>query len=98
MRHRQNIFVRVFSCTWISSPITGSHSATQRHLLRLPQRGLDRVAHLDVPEPVLEGAPPLDQPELALAGLELQLQLAELYRSRAVEDAGALPEHTLDRR
>src|SRR4051812_12143019 len=24
--HRQNIFVRVLSCTWISRPMTGSHS------------------------------------------------------------------------
>jgi hypothetical protein len=26
---RQNIFVRVFSWTWISSPMTGSHSGTE---------------------------------------------------------------------
>src|SRR5689334_4411166 len=35
----QNIFVRVFSCTWISSPMTGSYSATVGHL---PRGRLDR--------------------------------------------------------
>src|SRR5581483_3098900 len=68
---RQNIFVRVFRWTWISSPITGSHSGTEP-LLRLAQRLFDRVPDGDVAEPVLERPAPLDQPELALAGLELQ--------------------------
>src|SRR3954447_24141721 len=62
---RQNIFVRVFRCTWISRPMTGSHSAME-HLARLAQRALDVAAHLDHAEPVLERTVHLDQPELAL--------------------------------
>src|SRR5690348_5800241 len=73
LRQRQNIFVSVFSWTWISSPITGSHSATEL-LLRLANGVLDRAAHRDVAEAVLERTPALDQPELALARLELQLE------------------------
>src|SRR5262249_27060458 len=70
-RQRQNIFVRVFRCTWISRPITGSPSATGARssielLLRATQGVLDRAAHLDHREPVLERAVPLDQPQLAL--------------------------------
>src|SRR5207249_5913644 len=43
----QNIFVRVFNCTWISRPITGSHSATEE-LLRLRLR---RVGETMFPPP-----------------------------------------------
>src|SRR4051812_42315823 len=92
---RQNIFVRVFRCTWISSPITGSHSAIER-LLRAAQGVLDRVAYLDHREPVLERAVALDQPELALARLELQLEVADQHRARAVEHARRRTEDALD--
>src|SRR3954468_9558831 len=73
---RQNIFVRVFRWTWISSPMTGSHSAME-HLLRLAQRILEGPPHLDHGEPLLERAVALDQPELALARLELELEVAD---------------------
>src|SRR5438445_13694077 len=69
---RQNIFVRVFSWTWISRPMTGCHSAIDPHL-RLAQRRLDVAAHLDHAQAVLERAVHLDQPELALARLEREL-------------------------
>src|SRR5213593_5306159 len=42
----QNIFVRVFSWTWISRPMTGSYSGTEE-LLRLQQRHFDVTAHLE---------------------------------------------------
>src|SRR5438105_3535530 len=74
---RQNIFVRVFSWTWISSPMTGSHSAIGELPLRRAQRRLDVAAHLDHPEAVLEDAVQLDQPELALPRLERQLGVAD---------------------
>src|SRR5947207_14939618 len=82
---RQNIFVSVFSWTWISRPITGSHSVTVRHLLRRAQRLLDRAADVDVAEAVLEHAFALDQPQLALTRLELQFEIAQENRARAVE-------------
>src|SRR5919202_1368792 len=63
---RQNIFVRVFRCTWISRPITGSHSAIE-HLLRAPERRLDVAGDLDHRDPVLERAVHAHEPELALA-------------------------------
>src|SRR5262249_35290688 len=91
---RQNIFVRVFRCTWISRPMTGSHSATEL-LLRLEQGVLDRAAHGDHPEPVLEHAVSLDQPQLALAGLELELHVADEHGARAVEHARPLAEDAL---
>src|SRR5581483_8583115 len=92
---RQNIFVRVFRCTWISSPITASHSAIEP-LLRRAQGVLDRTAHRDVAEPVLERSAALDQPQLAFSRLELQLQVTEQDGGRAVEDARPLAEDTLD--
>src|SRR2546426_8755512 len=49
----QNIFVRVFSWTWISRPMTGSHSGTEE-LLRLQQRHFDVAAHLEDCEVLLE--------------------------------------------
>src|SRR5438094_2262394 len=94
---RQNIFVRVFSWTWISRPITGSHSGTN-DLPRLAKRILDRPGHLDHREPLLERVrvhP--DQPELALARLERELQVADQDGARAVEHAWRLPEHPLGR-
>src|ERR1044072_4235912 len=51
---RQNIFVRVFRWTWISRPTTASHSPLMQELLRLVQRALDVVPHLDHAEAVLE--------------------------------------------
>src|SRR5438552_3564184 len=65
---RQNIFVRVFRCTWISRPMTGSHSATEQ-LLRLAHGRVDRPVQLDHRDAVLELAVHLDQPQLALAPL-----------------------------
>src|ERR671926_786647 len=54
---RQNIFVRVFRCACTSRPMTASHSvAAVKPLLRLAQRALDVVVHLDHAEPVLEHA------------------------------------------
>src|SRR3954471_14695974 len=71
---RQNIFVFVFRCACTSSPMTASHSAeAMQPLLRLEQRLFDVLAHLDHAEPMLEHALRLDQPELALTGLELEL-------------------------
>src|SRR3954469_11386503 len=69
---RQNIFVFVFRCTCTSRPTTVSHSATET-LLRLAHRGFDVEVDLDHGNAVLERAFRLDQPELALTGLELQL-------------------------
>src|SRR3954454_11263894 len=68
---RQNIFVRVFRCACTSRPITGSQSAIE-FLLRLAERHLDVVGHFDHADAVLEHAVGLDQPELTLAGLELE--------------------------
>src|SRR5204863_2087128 len=62
------------------------------------KRLLDRAADVDVAEPVLERALALDQPQLALARFELQLQVAEPHCTRAVEHARALPEDALDGR
>src|SRR6476659_2948328 len=64
---RQNIFVRVFRWTWISSPTTASHSALIEHFLRFLERALDVALHLDHAEPVFERPTHLDHPELALA-------------------------------
>src|SRR5437870_9424147 len=50
----QNIFVRVFSWTWISSPITGSHSAIDEELPGTAQRGLDVTPDRDHRQPLLE--------------------------------------------
>ena len=44
---RQNIFVRVFSWTWISRPMTGSHSGMRRNSFAFEQRHLDVAAHLE---------------------------------------------------
>src|SRR5437588_9298420 len=61
---RQNIFVRVFSCTWISRPMTGSHSGIDE-LLRLEQRHLDVAPHVEHRKPFLERAVHADHAELA---------------------------------
>src|SRR5919198_3343621 len=60
---RQNIFVRVFSWTWISRPTTGSHSAIEE-LLRLQQREFDVAAHLEDREILLERPVHTDQAQL----------------------------------
>src|SRR3954451_1775694 len=95
---RQNIFVLVFRCTCTSSPITASHSAEAiQPLLRLEQRLLDVVADLDHAEAVLEHALRLDQPELALAGFQLQLHVADEHGARAVQHARLCAEDLLHR-
>src|SRR5215208_2530993 len=94
---RQNIFVRVFRCMWISSPITGSQpfSATE-HLLRLADGVLDVARDLDHRQPVLQRAVRLDQPQLALPRLELELDVADEDGARPVEHARRDAEHALD--
>src|SRR5436190_5153677 len=95
---RQNIFVRVFRCACTSRPMTGSQLPLRLELhLRLPQRRLDVALDLHHGEPVLEHAVPLDQPELALARLELELQVADEHRPRAVEHPRRDAEHALRR-
>src|SRR3954467_3086526 len=75
---RQNIFVRVFRCACTSRPMTASHSPLDiESLLRLAHRFLDAVLALDHADAVLEHALRLDQPQLALAGLELELHVAD---------------------
>src|ERR1044072_4774332 len=56
---QQNIFVRVFSWTWISRPMTGSQSllATLEQLLRFAHGALDVALDLDARDPVLERKP-----------------------------------------
>src|SRR5579859_698393 len=93
---RQNIFVRVFRCACTSRPMTGSQSDTEL-LPRFAQRALDVLVHLDHADAVLEHAVPLDQPQLALARLELELDVAEEHRARAVEDARRRAEDALHR-
>src|SRR5436305_1130150 len=63
---RQNIFVRVFSWTWISRPTTGSHSAIEE-LFRLQQRHLDVSAHLEHGEVFLERHVDAEAADLTLA-------------------------------
>src|SRR5712672_723450 len=95
---RQNILVRVLRCACTSRPTTSSQSlAAIEFLLRLEERGLHVVAHLHHREPVLERTVRLDQPELALAGLELELHFAHQDGARAVEHARVLPEDAFDR-
>src|SRR5689334_3397103 len=95
---RQNIFVRVLRCACTSSPMTASQSELAIELLLcLAHRRLDVEVDLDHPEPVLERAVRRDQPELALARLELQLHAADEHGARAVEHARLEAEHTLDR-
>src|SRR5919201_602505 len=60
---RQNIFVRVFSWTWISSPMTGSHSRIDEELLCLQQRHLDVAPHFEHREVLLERAVHADHAE-----------------------------------
>src|SRR5436305_7830743 len=94
---RQNIFVRVLRCACTSSPTTASHSPELNELLlRLAERRLHVLLHLDHAEPVLERAVRLDQPQLALAGLELELHVADEDRAGAVEHARVLAEDPLD--
>src|SRR5215218_3630513 len=95
---RQNIFVRVFRCMWISSPITGSHADVSaiEHLLRLADGVLDVALDLHHRQPVLERPVRLDQPQLALARLELELHVADEDGTRAVEHARRDAEDTFD--
>src|SRR3954449_2172069 len=96
---RQNILVRVLRCACTSRPITASHSELDiQPLLRLDERRLDVQADLDNGEPELEHAFRLDQPQLALAGLELELHVADEHGARAVEHARFRAEDTLHRR
>src|SRR4051794_27483421 len=91
----QNIFVCVFSWTWISSPMTGSHSGTEK-LLRTQQRHLDVAAHLEDRHVLLQQAVHADEAELSLAGFERKAHIVDLHRPRAVENAGPYPEDPLD--
>src|SRR5918911_1422601 len=63
---RQNIFVRVFSWTWISRPMTGSHSGTGQKLLRLQQRHLDVATHLEDSQVLVQCAVRADHAQLVL--------------------------------
>src|SRR5438034_577093 len=91
----QNIFVRVFSWTWISRPMTGSHSGIEE-LLGLQQRNLDVAAHLEDRQVLLERAVHADQAELALAGFERQPDVSDLHRTGPVQQARAHSEDPLD--
>src|SRR5436190_5228701 len=93
---RQNICVRVFGWTWISRPMTGSHSATKQ-LLRLQRRHLDVAAHLEDRQVLLERAVHAEDAELAFARLERQTHIADLHGARAVEQPGMHTEYTFDR-
>src|SRR5207244_197178 len=85
------------ACT--SSPMTASHSATAfEPFLRLAQRTLDVVFHLDHADAVLERAFRLDQPQLTLPGLELELHVADEHGARAVEATRLRAEDLLYRR
>src|SRR3954469_494507 len=96
---RQNIFVRVFRCACTSRPMTASYSGNVfQPLLRLAQRLLDVLVHLDHPDAMLERPLRLDEPELALARLELELHVADKDGARAVEHARLGAEHLLNRR
>src|SRR5262249_13924652 len=92
---RQNIFVLVFSWTWISSPMTGSQSAIEQ-LLRLEQRHLDVAPHLEDREVLLERTVHADHAQLVLTVFQGQPHVADLDCARAVEHARTLAEHTLD--
>src|SRR5882724_5322658 len=92
----QNIFVCVFSCTWISRPMTGSHSRTEK-LLRPQQRHLDVAAYLEDREIFLQQAVHADEAELSLARLQRQADVVDLHRARPVEHAWSRAEHPLDR-
>src|SRR4051812_35443073 len=83
---RQNIFVRVFSWTWISRPMTGSHSGTLQQLLRRADRALDVALDLHAGDPVLE-AEPVDayDPELPLARVEPELRVAHEHGAARVD-------------
>src|SRR2546430_10424119 len=74
----QNILVFVFNCTWISSPMTASHSGMQV-LLRPEQRHLDVAAHLEDREVLLQQSVHSDQAELSLPGLERQPNVVDLH-------------------
>ena len=77
--------------------MTGSQSAELIELrLRFLQCRLDVEVDLDHPEPVLQHAVRLDQPELALACLELELHLAHERGARPVEYARRRTEDALD--
>src|SRR2546426_12110348 len=92
----QNILVRVFSCTWISSPMTGSHSGMEV-FLRHEQRHLDVTAHLENREVFLEQAVHPDQAELSFAGLQRQPDVVDLHSARAVQHSRRRAEDSLDR-
>src|SRR5436305_5509369 len=66
---RQNIFVRVLSWTWISRPMTGTHSVTGEELPRLEQRHLDVPANLEHCEPLLGSTVAPNHAELGCEGV-----------------------------
>src|SRR3954451_246043 len=94
---RQNILVRVFRCACTSRPTTVSQPLLDiaELLLGLAHGRLDVELDLDHCKPVLERALRLDQPELALARLELELHVADEHGARAVEHARLRAEHAL---
>src|SRR3954451_9005675 len=85
---RQNIFVRVFRCACTSRPMTASYSGNVfQPLLRLAQRLLDVLVRRAHPGAMLEGPLGHDEPDFALARLDLELHLADKDGARAVEHA-----------
>src|SRR5215213_2221957 len=85
---RQNIFVRVFSWTWISRPMTGSHSGTVEQLLGLADGALDVAFDLDARNPVLEGeAVDAHDPELALTRVEPELRVSDEDGAAGIDHA-----------
>src|SRR5205814_10659683 len=85
-------------CACTSRPITGSQLLVTEMLVRFTERDLDVLVHLDHRHAMLQHAVRLDQPELPLAGLELELHFADEGRARAVEHAWLGAEHPLHRR
>src|SRR5712691_8772009 len=77
----QNILVCVFSWTWISRPMTCSHSGTKK-LLRVEQRHLDVAAHLEDREILLQQAVHSNQAQLSFAGFERQANVVDLHGPR----------------
>ena len=87
----QNIFVRVFSWTWISRPMTGSHSGTREELLCLEQRDLDVAAHLEHRQILRKRAVHPDDAELVLARLEREPHVVDLTAREPSSRRGRTP-------
>src|SRR5512141_213858 len=97
--HRQNIFVRVFSWTWISRPMTGSHSGMVEPPLCVEQGDLDVTAYLEDLDVLLERAVHANEAELPLARFEGEPNVADLDSAGTVEHArppAAEPHHGED--